>query len=74
MLALPLSPFIQALDIAVVRGRSLLDPLALSTGVKGPVTVWAPWMLGYALVLSLGLAAIGMIVFRRASGRFAEMA
>ena len=74
MLALPLSPFIQAMDVAVVRGRSLLEPLALTTGHKGPVTVWSPWMLGYAVALSLGLGLLGLIVFRRASGRFAEMA
>ena len=74
MLALPLYPFIQAMDVSVVRGRSLLEPLALATGHKGPVTVWSPWMLGYAVALSAALAVIGLIVFRRASGRFAEMA
>lgn len=74
MLALPLSPFIQAMDVAVVRGRSLLEPLALSAAGKAPVIVWSPWMLGYAAVLAVGLAGIGLIVFRRASGQFAEMA
>jgi ABC-type polysaccharide/polyol phosphate export permease len=74
LLALPLSPFIQAMDVAVVRGRSLLEPLALSSAGKAPVTVWAPWMLGYAATLAVALAGIGLIVFRRASGKFAEMA
>lgn len=74
MLALPLSPYIQAMDVAVVHGRSLLEPLALSAAGKAPVTVWSPWMLGYAVALAVGLASIGLIVFRRASGRFAEMA
>ena len=44
------------------------------TSSKGPVTVWSPWMLGYGAVLSIALLVIGLLVFRRASGRFAEMA
>jgi ABC-type polysaccharide/polyol phosphate export permease len=73
MLALPLSPFIQAMDVAVVRGHSLLEPL-VAQSARGPVQVWAPWMLGYATALALGLLAVGLVVFRRASGRFAEIA
>jgi ABC-type polysaccharide/polyol phosphate export permease len=73
MLALPLSPFIQAMDVAVVRGKSLLEPLVLHSP-KGPVVVWEPWMLGYAVILSTILASAGMIIFRRTSGKFAEMA
>ncbi|HEV8214234.1 MAG TPA: hypothetical protein VGP95_00320 [Gemmatimonadaceae bacterium] len=73
MLALPLSPFIQAMDVAVVRGHSLLEPL-VAQSARGPVQVWAPWMLGYATTLALGLLAVGLVVFRRASGRFAEIA
>jgi len=38
------------------------------------VTVWEPWMLGYASLLSLGLLYVGLRIFRRASGRFAEIA
>jgi ABC-type polysaccharide/polyol phosphate export permease len=73
MLALPLSPFIQGMDVAIVRGHSLLEPLVLNSS-KGPVTVWSPWMLGYGIVVSVTLAIVGLLVFRRASGRFAEMA
>jgi len=73
MLALPLSPFIQAMDVAVVRGHNLLEPLVAQSS-RGPVQVWAPWMLGYAAALALGLVAVGLLVFRRASGRFAEIA
>jgi len=61
------------MDVAVVRGHGLLDRLVLQTP-KGPVTVWEPWMLGYASLLSLGLLYIGLRIFRRASGRFAEIA
>jgi homopolymeric O-antigen transport system permease protein len=73
MLALPLSPFIQGMDVAIVRGHSLLEPLVLHSS-KGPVTVWSPWMLGYGVSVSAALAVIGLLVFRRASGKFAEMA
>jgi ABC-type polysaccharide/polyol phosphate export permease len=73
MLALPLSPFIQGMDVAAVRGHNLLEPLILNSS-KGPVTVWAPWMLGYGLVVSTALAVVGLLIFRRASGKFAEMA
>jgi ABC-type polysaccharide/polyol phosphate export permease len=73
MLALPLSPFIQGMEVAVVRGHSLLDTLVMP-GAKGAVVVWAPWMLAYAFALSIVLFAIGLVVFRRMSGKFAEMA
>ena len=73
MLALPLSPFIQGMDVAAVRGHNLLEPLILNSS-KGPVTVWAPWMLGYGLVVSTALAVVGLLIFRRASSKFAEMA
>ena len=73
MLALPLSPFIQGMDVAVVRGHNLLETLVLDTP-KGSVIAWEPWMLAYALVLSIGLLAVGLVVFRRMSGKFAEMA
>jgi ABC-type polysaccharide/polyol phosphate export permease len=73
MLALPLSPFIQALDVAVVRGHNLLSVATLASS-KGPIVVWSPWMLGYAVVLSMSVLAAGLLVFRGASSRFAEMA
>jgi lipopolysaccharide transport system permease protein len=73
MLALPLSPFIQGMDVAVVQGRNLLDTVVLQTP-KGEIVVWAPWMLAYAIAISLTLLAMGLIIFRRTSGKFAEMA
>lgn len=73
MLSLPLSPFIQGLDIALVRGHSLLTTLTVASR-KGDVVVWSPWMLAYAIGSSLILFAAGLLVFRRQSGRFAEMA
>jgi lipopolysaccharide transport system permease protein len=73
MLAIPLSPLIQGLDLAVTQGHNLFKPLAVATA-KGPVQVWAPWMLAYATAISLAFLGVGLIVFRRASSRFAEMA
>jgi lipopolysaccharide transport system permease protein len=73
LLAIPLSPFVQALDVAVVRGNSLLRPLVVDSA-KGPITVWAPWMLAYAAIAAVVVFCVGLLVFRNASSRFAEMA
>ena len=73
LMALPLSPFIQAMDVALVRGHSLLSTITIATH-KGDVVVWAPWMLAYAVVSSVVLTVAGVRVFRAASSRFAEMA
>lgn len=73
MMSLPLSPFIQGMDVAVVRGHNLLQPLSLA-GSKGMVEVWSPWMLGYAAALSVVALYVGLRVFRRGSATFAEMA
>lgn len=73
MLALPLSPFIQALDISVVRGFSLLE--VVTAGSKtGPIVIWSPWMLLYMVGLAAGTLVFGLRVFRRAANRFAEAA
>ena len=73
MLGLPLSPYIQALDVAAIRGHSLLETLALPTKT-GPVVVWSAWMLFYMVLTALLTFAFGLRVFRRASSRFAEVA
>jgi len=73
MLALPLSPFVQAMDMAMVRGHNLLHTVTVTTA-KGPIVVWAPWMLGYAAGSAVLLLIVGMLVFRSGSSRFAEMA
>jgi lipopolysaccharide transport system permease protein len=73
MLRLPLSPFIQGLDVAVIRGHNLMEPLALPTK-SGMITVWTPSLLVYATALALGSLVIGLRVFRRGSAQFAEMA
>jgi lipopolysaccharide transport system permease protein len=74
MLALPLSPFIQAMDVSIIRGHNLLEPLAVKSPKGAMLTVWEPWMLGYAVALAIGIFVLGLLVFRRSSSRFAEMA
>jgi ABC-type polysaccharide/polyol phosphate export permease len=72
MLMMPLSPFIQALDVAVVRGHSLLERVEVATS-SGVALIWDPWLLAYALFVSLATIWVGLVVFRRASVRFAEV-
>lgn len=74
LLKLPLSPFIQGLDLAVVHGHNLLKPLELPGGNGVLVTVWSPWMLGYAVLLTMTVLWGGLRIFRRGSAQFAEMA
>lgn len=73
MLALPLSPFIQGLDISVVRGHSLFETVTLASR-RGAVVVWSPWMFAYMVASAALVFGMGLLVFRRQSGRFAEMA
>ncbi|HEV8448932.1 MAG TPA: ABC transporter permease [Gemmatimonadaceae bacterium] len=73
MMVLPLSPFIQAMDVALVHGHSLAETIVVASR-KGDVVVWAPWMLAYAAGWSLFLIITGIYVFRSGSSRFAEMA
>ena len=73
MMALPLSPFIQAMDVALIQRHSLLSTLTVATR-KGDVVTWAPWMLLYAAASAGFLTVVGAWIFRRASSRFAEMA
>jgi hypothetical protein len=61
------------MDLAIVRGHNLLSPLTVESA-KGPIQIWAPWMLGYATVTSVLIFCLGLLVFRGASARFAEMA
>jgi len=73
MMVLPLSPFIQAMDVALVHGHSLMSTVVMATR-KGNVVVWAPWMLAYAAGWTILLVITGSHVFRSASSRFAEVA
>lgn len=73
MMALPLSPFIEGMNVAIVGGHSLLSTITQQT-TKGPVVAWSPWYLLYALTSAVLVLAVGAKVFRRYSSKFAEMA
>jgi lipopolysaccharide transport system permease protein len=73
MMLLPLSPFIEGMQVAVVDRSSLLTTVIKQSG-GGPVVVWEPAHLLYAVLLAFSTLAIGLRVFRRFSSRFAENA
>ena len=72
MMALPLSPFIEGLNISIVKGHSLLSTVVQATP-KGDVLSWSPWYFAYAVVSAVVTLVIGAKVFRRYSSKFAEM-
>lgn len=73
MLRLPLSPFIQAMDVVLVRGESLMYPISV-VSKDSVVEIWSPWMLWYVMLLSIVLFCLGVIFFRLSSSKFAENA
>ena len=73
LMAMPLSPFIEGIELAFIRHHNLLKPLTIPSR-QGPVNVWEPWMLLYAVGCTTLLLVGGLLLFRKASSRFAEMA
>jgi ABC-type polysaccharide/polyol phosphate export permease len=64
----PLTILLEGARLAVVNGHDLREPLL---GASGAV-VWSPWFLLFATVWAVGGLAITLILFRHASGKFAE--
>ncbi len=73
MMALPLSPFIEGLNVSIVQGHSLLETVYHETA-KGAVLGWSPWYLLYAATSATLTLLVGAWTFRHFSGKFAEMA
>lgn len=73
MLLNPLTPFIQGFTLPLTIRSTLLDQVVMSTP-SGPLTVWSPWMFGYAFGLTSATLWLGLRVFRKYSMRFAEAA
>lgn len=68
----PMSPLLEGLRLAVTAGHNLLEPLLTSTASGAVVTVWSPWYLVYACVVTLlGLPAAALL-FYRSQYAFAE--
>lgn len=64
----PLTPLLEGARLALVNGHDLRESLVSASGA----VVWAPSHLAYAAVWSIGGLLVSAIIFRRASGRFAE--
>ncbi len=64
----PLTPILEGARLALVNGHDLRESLISASGA----VVWAPSHLLYASAWALGGLIVSVIVFRRASGKFAE--
>jgi lipopolysaccharide transport system permease protein len=68
----PLSPLLEGLRLTVTVGHNLLEPLTTTLASGAVVTVWSPWYLGFAcLVTLLGLPTAALL-FYRSQYAFAE--
>jgi ABC-type polysaccharide/polyol phosphate export permease len=69
----PLAPIFEGLQLAVMRGHNLFEPL--SQTLRGATfVVWQPWYLLYSAVWALTTVAGGIHLFRRTQDLFAEFA
>jgi ABC-type polysaccharide/polyol phosphate export permease len=68
----PISPLLEGLSLAVLKGHSLLEPLYAS-GAGGSILVWSPWYLLYSGCVAFGGLAVTMVAFRRLQYLFAEL-
>ena len=68
----PMSPLLEGLRLSVTLGHNLLEPLTATMASGAVVTVWSPWYLAYACVLTVvGLPAAALL-FHRSQYAFAE--
>lgn len=65
----PLSPVLEGMRLAVVKGHNLMEPLALTA--KGAV-VWEPWYLAYSALWAVGGLLVASLLFHRSEFIFAE--
>jgi lipopolysaccharide transport system permease protein len=68
----PLAPMLEGLRLSVTVGHNLLEPLTTTVATGAVLTVWSPWYLVFAgLVTVLGLPAAALL-FYRSQYAFAE--
>jgi lipopolysaccharide transport system permease protein len=68
----PLAPLLEGLRLSVTLGHNLLEPLTTTVANGSVVTIWSPWYLVYACLLTLvGLPAAALL-FYRSQYAFAE--
>jgi ABC-type polysaccharide/polyol phosphate export permease len=65
----PLSPILEGMRLAVVKGHNLLVPITETA--KGAV-VWDPWYLAYAALWAVGGLLAAALLFHRSEFVFAE--
>ena len=65
----PVSPLLEGLRLAVVRGHDLLAPLVLADGTLA----WTPWYLAWSVAVAAVTIAAGLATFRRSEDLFAEL-
>ncbi len=68
----PMAPLLEGMNLAIVKGHNLLEPLTgvLSSGGTG--VIWSPGYLLYSTVWAVGGFLVSLIFFRRLSYLFAE--
>jgi ABC-type polysaccharide/polyol phosphate export permease len=71
MMLNPLAPLLEGLRLSVVYNHNLLDHLTI-IGPKGAILVWSPWYLMYSATWAVAVFLIGILVFHRVEGKFAE--
>lgn len=68
----PLAPMLEGLRLSVTLGHNLLEPLTSTLASGAVLTIWSPWYLAYACLLTLvGLPAAALL-FYRSQYAFAE--
>jgi ABC-type polysaccharide/polyol phosphate export permease len=70
----PLGPIFEGLQLAVIRGHNLLEPLATTTRAGVTFTAWQPWYLLYSVAWAVLSVVAGIHLFRRTQDLFAEFA
>lgn len=70
----PIAPLLEGLRLSVVKGHSLFQVLEVVGRDGQTVLVWTPWYLAYSAVWAIVGLVLSLLLFRRASAKFAEFA
>ncbi len=70
----PLAPLLEGLRLSVTEGHPLLRSLEVIGRDGQSILAWSPWYLLYSAAWAFGGLVFSLLMFRRASSRFAEFA
>jgi len=70
----PIAPLLEGLRLSVVKVHSLFHVLEVAGRDGQAVLVWTPWYLVYSAAWALVGLVLSLLLFRRASAKFAEFA